>query len=128
MSLPATLNAASQILIAEDSATQAQRLQYILEQHGYWVTAAANGRLALEAAQRSKPALIISDVIMPEMNGYELCRRVKTDARMAEVPVILVTTLSDPHDVIRGLECGADNFILKPYDADQLLRRVQFVL
>jgi signal transduction histidine kinase len=128
MSLPATLNAASQILIAEDSATQAQRLQYILEQHGYWVTAAANGRLALEAAQRSKPALIISDVIMPEMNGYELCRQVKTDARMAEVPVILVTTLSDPHDVIRGLECGADNFILKPYDADQLLRRVQFVL
>jgi len=128
MSISATLNAASQILIAEDSATQAQRLQHILEQHGYPVTGAANGRLALEAAQRNKPALIISDVIMPEMNGYELCRRVKTDARMADVPVILVTTLSDPHDVIRGLECGADNFILKPYDADQLLRRVQFVL
>src|SRR6266849_3602939 len=119
---------ALQILIAEDSATQAQRLQYILEQHGYRVTCAANGRLALEAAQRNKPALIISDVIMPEMNGYELCRRVKTDAHMADVPVILVTTLSDPHDVIRGLECGADNFILKPYDADQLLRRIQFVL
>jgi signal transduction histidine kinase len=128
MSISATLNAPSQILIAEDSATQAQRLQHILEQQGYRVTSAANGRLALEAAHRNKPALIISDVIMPEMNGYELCRRVKTDARMADVPVILVTTLSDPHDVIRGLECGADNFILKPYDADQLLRRIQFVL
>jgi signal transduction histidine kinase len=128
MNTAATLNAASQILIAEDSATQAQQLQHTLEQHGYRVTSAANGRLALEAAQRNKPALIISDVIMPEMNGYELCRRVKTDARMADVPVILVTTLSDPHDVIRGLECGADNFILKPYEADQLLRRVQFVL
>jgi signal transduction histidine kinase len=116
------------ILIAEDSATQAQRLQYILEQHGYRVTTTANGRLALEAAQRSKPALIISDVIMPEMNGYELCGRVKADARLADVPVVLVTTLSDPHDVIRGLECRADNFILKPYDADQLLRRIQFVL
>jgi signal transduction histidine kinase len=128
MSMSATLDAASQILIAEDSATQAQRLQHILEQHGYRVTGAANGRLALAAAQRNKPALVISDVVMPEMNGYELCHRIKTDARMADVPVILVTTLSDPHDVIRGLECGADNFILKPYEADQLLRRIQFVL
>jgi signal transduction histidine kinase len=116
------------VLIAEDSATQARRLQHILEQQGYRVTATANGRLALEAAQRSKPALIISDVIMPEMNGYELCKRIKADAHLAEVPVVLVTTLSDPHDVIRGLECRADNFILKPYDADQLLRRIQFVL
>jgi len=129
MSISTILDAAaSQILIAEDSATQAQRLQHILEQHGYRVTGAANGRLALEAAQRNKPALIISDVVMPEMNGYELCHRIKTDAHMGDVPVILVTTLSDPHDVIRGLECGADNFILKPYEADQLLRRIQFVL
>jgi signal transduction histidine kinase/ActR/RegA family two-component response regulator len=67
-------------------------------------------------------------VIMPEMNGYELCRRIKADAHLADVPVVLVTTLSDPHDVIRGLECRADNFILKPYDADQLLHRIQFVL
>jgi signal transduction histidine kinase len=116
------------ILIAEDSATQAQRLQHILEQQGYQVTATANGRLALEAAQRSKPSLVISDVIMPEMNGYELCRRIKGDAQLADVPVVLVTTLSDPHDVIRGLECRADNFILKPYDAGQLLHRIQFVL
>ena len=116
------------ILIAEDSATQAQRLQHILVQQGYQVTATANGRLALEAAQRSKPSLIISDVIMPEMTGYELCTRIKADATFADVPVVLVTTLSDPHDVIRGLECRADNFILKPYDADQLLHRIQFVL
>src|SRR6266436_2790554 len=128
MNTVTTPDTALQILIAEDSATQAQRLQHILEQHGYRVTAAANGRLALEAAQHSKPALIISDVIMPEMNGYELCSRVKADARLSHVPVVLVTTLSDPHDVIRGLECGADNFILKPYDADQLLHRIQFVL
>jgi signal transduction histidine kinase len=128
MNTVTTPNTAPHILIAEDSATQAQRLQHILEQHGYRVTATANGRLALDAAHRSKPALIISDVIMPEMNGYELCSRVKTDKGLGDVPVVLVTTLSDPHDVIRGLECRADNFILKPYDADQLLRRIQFVL
>jgi signal transduction histidine kinase len=124
----ATDNAALHILIAEDSATQAQRLQYILEQQRYRVVAVPNGRLALEAARRDKPALIISDVVMPEMNGYELCRQIKADERLGDVPVVLVTTLSDPHDVIRGLECRADNFILKPYDAEQLLHRIQFVL
>jgi signal transduction histidine kinase len=116
------------ILIAEDSPTQAQRLRHILEQQGYHVTHAANGRLALQAAQRSKPTLIISDVVMPEMDGYELCRTAKADAGLADVPVVLVTTLSDPGDVIRGLECRADNFICKPYDERQLVDRVEFML
>jgi signal transduction histidine kinase len=128
MNVTTTRDTAQHILIAEDSATQAQRLQHILEQHGYRVTATANGQLALQAARRNKPALIISDVIMPEMTGYDLCGQVKADAALSDVPVILVTTLSDPQDVIRGLECRADNFILKPYDAEQLLRRIQFVL
>src|SRR5438045_6639876 len=119
---------AVKILVAEDSPTQAQRLQHLLEQQGYHVTIAAHGRGALEAAQNCKPTLIISDVIMPEMDGYELCRRVKSDDSLADVPVILVTTLSDPQDVIPGLECRADNFILQPYDERYLLSRVQFVL
>ena len=117
-----------EILIVEDSPTQAQKLQYILEQKGYPVTLAANGVLALAAARQNKPTLIISDVVMPEMDGYELCRQVKSDPDLADVPVILVTTLSDPRDVILGLECRADNFILKPYDERYLLGRVQFVL
>jgi two-component system sensor histidine kinase/response regulator len=116
------------ILIAEDSATQALQLQHILERNGYRVTAAGNGRLALEAAQRRKPALIISDVVMPEMNGYELCGHIKADARLSDVPIILVTSLSDPQEVIRALECGADNFVVKPYEAELLLRRMEFVL
>ncbi len=125
----ATTNAASQdILIAEDSATQAARLRHILEQNGYRVRNAVNGRLALEMALASKPQLVISDVVMPEMTGYQLCAAIKADPRLGDVPVILVTTLSDPQDVIRGLACRADNFILKPYDADHLLRRIQFVL
>ena len=117
-----------EILIAEDSLTQAQRLRHILERQGFQVAHATNGREALEAARTRKPALIISDVMMPEMDGYEMCRRVKDDPNFADVPVILVTTLSDPGDVIRGLECRADNFILKPYDERYLLGRVQFVL
>src|SRR5882724_9600037 len=92
-----------EILVVEDSPTQAQQLQHILEQQGYRVTTAANGQQALKAAQNHKPTLIISDVVMPEMDGYELCRRVKADPTLSDIPVILVTTLSDPRDVIRGL-------------------------
>ncbi len=115
----------AEILIVEDSPTQSQRLQHILVGQGYRVFAAANGRLALEAARRRTPALIISDIMMPEMGGYELCSLVKGDAALRDVPFILVTSLSDPSEVIRGLECGADSFILKPYVADFLTERVR---
>ena len=117
-----------EILIAEDSPTQAQRLQHILQEQGYHVTVTTNGHQALEAARQCKPALVISDVIMPEMDGYELSRRIKEDPDLGSIPVILVTTLSDPLDVLRGLNCHADNFILKPYDERSLLNRVRFVL
>src|SRR3989338_7407838 len=116
------------ILIAEDSRTQAEQLAFLLEQHGYQVTVAANGKLALQAAQAQKPALVISDIVMPEMDGYELCKAIKADKKLKDTPVILVTTLSDPQDVIRGLECGADNFIRKPYDEGYLLSRINYLL
>jgi PAS domain S-box-containing protein len=116
------------VLIVEDSPTQAHQLRHILEQHGFEVLHAANGRLALDAARKRKPALVISDVMMPEMDGYELCRTLKHDALLGDIPVILVTSLSDPEDVIHGLECRADHFVLKPYDARHLLGRVAFVL
>jgi signal transduction histidine kinase len=121
-------SASRRVLIAEDSPTQARQLAHILEGQGFAVQSAANGRIALEMARQMKPHLVVSDVIMPEMNGYELCANIKGDPRLADVPVILVTTLSDPQDVIRGLECRADNFVLKPYDSEQLIRRIQFVL
>ena len=128
MSISDPKEAPERVLIAEDSATQAQRLTHILEQQGFKVTSAANGKLALDMAHRQKPHLVISDVVMPEMDGYQLCQRIKSDPKLSDVPVILVTTLSDPQDVIRGLECRADNFVLKPYDAGQLITRIQFVL
>jgi signal transduction histidine kinase len=128
MNIPLAGGKPVEILVAEDSATQAQRLRYILEQKGYRVIMAANGLMAMEAARRSRPTLVISDVVMPEMDGYELCRSIKDDEQLGDVPVILVTTLADPQDVIKGLECRADQFILKPYDEQHLLNRIQFVL
>ena len=117
-----------EVMIVEDSATQAQRLAHILEQHGYVVIPVANGRIALEAVRHRKPGLIISDIVMPEMDGYQLCSAVKADAELRDIPFILVTTLAEPTDVIRGLECGADNFILKPYDDVFLAGRVRLAL
>ncbi len=112
------------ILVVEDSPTQAAYLGAILERQGYRISAAGNGREALTVLATQRPDLIISDVIMPEMDGYELCRRVKADPGYREVPVILLTSLVEPQDVIRGLECGADNFITKPYSEEHLLSRI----
>jgi diguanylate cyclase (GGDEF)-like protein/PAS domain S-box-containing protein len=119
---------AVEVLIAEDSPTQAQKLQGLLEEHGYAVVAAPNGKEALAAARRRKPAMIISDVLMPELDGYGLCQAIKADERLKDTPVILLTTLCDPQDVIRGLECGADNFIRKPFDERALLSRIENLL
>jgi len=116
------------ILIVEDSATQAVRLQYILEEHNYLVTTAKNGVEALTSLKERLPDLIITDIIMPEMDGYELCRRIKDDSVSREVPVMLLTSLSDPSDVIKGLQCGADNFITKPYKEDFLVSRISSIL
>eukprot|EP01136_Pigoraptor_vietnamica_P040849 Opistho-1_new@13158 len=106
----------SHILIAEDSGVQAYMLRHILEEEGYDTSVANNGRLALELAGRIRPALIVSDVNMPEMSGYELCRQIKANPDLCDIPVILVTTLSEPDDVLLGLKSGADSFVIKPYE------------
>ncbi|MBI4641937.1 MAG: response regulator [Candidatus Tectomicrobia bacterium] len=117
-----------EILIVEDSPTQAVQLEYILEQHDYRVSVAKNGKEALDLVHTRKPTMIISDIVMPEMDGYQLCQHIKKDENLKDIPVILLTSLSDPEDVIRGLECGADNFITKPYDEELLLSRIQNLL
>lgn len=116
------------ILIVEDSLTQAMRLQYLLQENGYNVRVASDGVKGLAAAQVEKPTIIITDVMMPEMDGYELCTKIKQDETLKDIHVVLLTSLSDPRDVIKGLQCGADNFLTKPYDNEQLLRRVHHIL
>ncbi|MGR9115624.1 MAG: EAL domain-containing protein [Gammaproteobacteria bacterium] len=126
--LSETENKPIEVLIVEDSRTQAEQLRYLLEQQGYKVDAALNGKEALEIVQTQKPDLIISDIIMPEMDGYGLCKAIKSVEKLKDIPVILVTTLSDPQDIIKGLECGADNFIRKPYNGTYLLSCINYLL
>jgi two-component system sensor histidine kinase/response regulator len=117
-----------EILLVEDSPTQAAKLKYLLESRGYAARVATNGRRALEAIRERKPRLVLSDVVMPEMGGYDLCRAIKTDPALQDIPVILVTSLIDPKDIVSGLESGADNFVRKPYSDEYLLKRIQYVL
>ncbi|MBS7691344.1 PAS domain S-box protein [Pseudomonas lalucatii] len=118
----------AKILIVEDSPTQATELQFLLESAGCQVRVARNGVEALAFLAEQLPTIIISDIVMPQMDGYELCRQLKGDPGTAAIPVILVTSLADARDVVHGLACGADNFIVKPYDEKYLMSRIRYFL
>jgi two-component system sensor histidine kinase/response regulator len=117
-----------EILIAEDSLTQAEKLKYLLQEQHYLVTAVTNGKEALEAARKHPPSIIISDIVMPEMDGHTLCKEIKADTTLRETPVVLLTSLSGVEEVLKALECGADSFIRKPYEASDLLSRIEYIL
>jgi len=117
-----------EILVAEDSPTQAERLRHLLEEQGHRVRSVPNGRQALATARQEKPALILSDIVMPEMDGYTLCKEIKSDPGLKEVPVVLLTALQGPEEVVKALECGADNFLRKPYDEPYLVARIEAIL
>ena len=116
------------ILIVEDSPTQAEQIKYLLEQHSYSVTVANSGKQALDHLGKHIPTLVITDIIMPGMNGYELCRKIKSDEKTMDIPVILLTSLANSEDVLEGLSCGADNFISKPYNEQYLLSNIENIL
>jgi signal transduction histidine kinase len=114
-----------EILIVEDSPTQAMELEFILKQNGYRTSVARNGRQALAWLSRKMPAMVISDIVMPELDGFELCRAIRENQELRGIPVILLSFLSDAADVLRGLESGASNFIIKPYNTAHLISCIQ---
>jgi two-component system cell cycle response regulator len=116
------------ILIVEDSMTQAIKLQASLDLNNFRTRMAHNGVEALQKIEEEKPTLVLSDVVMPEMDGFEFCKRVKSNPETKDIPVILLTALSDPQDVVRGLEVGADNFLIKPCSDQALMTRVDYIL
>jgi two-component system, sensor histidine kinase and response regulator len=117
------------ILIVEDSPTQALKLQMILEESNFEVIHGLNGKEALDLIDENNPPdIIISDIIMPIMDGYEFCSKVKQNEKLKDIPVILLTQLSNPDDVIKGLQAGADNFISKPYTEKFLFERITDIL
>lgn len=100
----------------------------LLESEGYTVEIASDGESALERVVSFAPDLVVSDVVMPRMSGFELCRHLKSGAGTRTIPVVLLTALDSAQDLLRGLESGADNFIRKPYDEEYLLSRIRRIL
>jgi sigma-B regulation protein RsbU (phosphoserine phosphatase) len=116
------------VLVVEDSRIQAAILSDKLVEAGYEVRKAGNGQIGLDMVRQSRPTLVISDIEMPTMTGYELCRAVKSDPELRSIPFMLLSTLSDAQDIIKGLHCGADNYVTKPYDPEFLISRVGSLL
>src|SRR6188768_2821907 len=120
-----TLPMSSRILIVDDAPANIQSLSAILKAQGYQISIATNGRQALEALARVRPDLILLDIMMPEMDGFETCERIKASTAWREIPIIFLTAKTETADIVRGFELGAVDYVAKPFNAHELLARVR---
>ena len=115
---------AGRILVVDDTPANIQTLAATLKERGYQISVATNGRQALEVAARVRPDLILLDVMMPEMDGFETCRRLKESPDGRDIPVIFLTAKTETADIVQGFELGAVDYVGKPFNAHELLARV----
>ena len=120
--------AVKHILVIEDDPDIVELLRYNLERESYRVTSAVTGSEGLAALQRERPDLVILDLMLPEVSGFEVCRRLRKDSETGNLPVIMLTARSEEADVIAGIELGADDYIKKPFSPRELVARVGAVL
>jgi putative two-component system response regulator len=114
----------STILIVDDEPFGRETLESILEPEGYTLVMAENGYQAIEEARAVRPDVILLDVMMPGMNGFEVCKRIRSEKQLAEIPILFLTALDDRQSLLSGLEAGADDFISKPFDRFELRARL----
>ncbi len=115
----------ARILIVDDTAENLQVLSGILRTGGFQLSVARNGRQALDLARRTAPDLILLDIVMPEMDGFEACRQLKADTTLADIPVIFLTASNEADSIVHGFELGAVDYITKPFYGAELLSRVR---
>jgi two-component system, OmpR family, alkaline phosphatase synthesis response regulator PhoP len=113
------------ILVVEDEKDIIEVLRYYLEKDNYRVHVAEDGFTALEIAEKVVPNLIILDLMLPRLDGTEVCKRLKADERLREIPIIMLTAKAEEADKVRGLEIGADDYVTKPFSAKELMARVK---
>jgi two-component system cell cycle response regulator DivK len=113
------------ILVVEDSALNRKLVETVLKPHGYRVILAENGQDGVEVALREKPDLILMDVMMPVMNGYEATQQIKRQSDMAAVPIVALTASAMPHERERAMQAGCDGYITKPIDTRAFLGQVK---
>ncbi len=115
----------ARILVADDDPVAARFVASLLQERGYEVLVAGDGDHALEMAVKLRPDLIVSDVVMPYRDGFDVLRMVRAEPRLASVPVVIVSMKDREEDIVRGLEAGADDYVVKPFNARELLTRVR---
>ena len=118
----------AKILIAEDERDIRELVSFSLQFGGFTVVQAANGAEAVEYAQKEMPDLILMDVRMPKMTGYEACRQLKSMPELRDIPVVFLSAKGQESEIQTGLEAGAEEYILKPFAPDELVKQVQAVL
>ncbi|MDX1601080.1 MAG: response regulator [Anaerolineales bacterium] len=118
----------SKVLVAEDERDIRELITFTLRYHGHDVLAASNGEEALELALKEHPDLVLLDIRMPRMNGYEVCRSIKENEVTKHIPVVFISAKGQEAEVKEGLDAGATDYILKPFSPDQLVERVSQVL
>ena len=117
----------STILIVDDTEAAREVMEALLMAEGYNLAFASNGPEALEMAAELSPDVILLDIMMPDMDGFEVCQRLRADPPLAEVPVVMVTSLDDRQSRIQGIEAGADDFVSKPFDGVELRARIRTI-
>ena len=116
---------AATILVVEDEAAQLETLRYNLEKEGFRVVVADDGEEAVLVAQEEQPDLVVLDWMLPSLSGIEVCRRLKSIEQTADIPVIMLTARGEESDRVRGLETGADDYMVKPYGVGELIARIR---
>jgi DNA-binding response OmpR family regulator len=119
---------AGRVLVIEDEPDVAELIRYNLSKEGFEVRVATNGIVGLKHARESRPDMILLDIMVPQMNGWEVCRRLKQDPDTRAIPVIMVTGRAEEGDKVLGFEMGADDYVTKPFSPRELLARIRAVL
>ena len=113
------------ILLIEDEEDMAVMVGIRLEAAGYYVCMVKNGKAGFEAAKKDMPDLILLDIMLPSMNGYDICSALKGDDKYRKMPIILLTARAQKEDIDRGFACGADAYIVKPFEPEALLEKIR---
>jgi len=118
----------AKILVVDDEADLVETIQFALELEGYNVLVASNGEEGLNIARQEKPDIILLDLMLPKLDGYKVCRLLKFDERYKSIPILMLTAKTQEKDKILGKETGADEYVTKPFDMDELMAKVKSYL